>query len=98
MIIDGIDVSGCEHFNVENGKCYADGAWGTDDILCENNKNCPLKQLKRKEQECEEYKQALDEIEKIVEKYNIKIQNTIVSKPLEDLFDILQIIQKVKEQ
>ena len=35
-------------------------------VQCEYNPNCYFKQLKRKEQECGNYKEALDEIEKIV--------------------------------
>lgn len=49
IIIDDVDVSGCKHYNPEQyfecniGCCH-----------CEENPNCYYKQLKRKEQECEE--------------------------------------------
>ena len=62
-IIDGVDVSGCECYN-PNIKM--------DCILhplqpdaCKNNPNCYYKQLKRKEQECEELKKIINEIKEI---------------------------------
>lgn len=58
--------------------------------------NCCYKQLKRKEQECEKYKQALDEIEKLakenvelLEGYHLEQANCLT---------ILEIINKAKEQ
>lgn len=64
VIIDGVDVSGCEFFSdMSNGKpdtrceCYKD-MYGFN-TNCKHNKdakNCYYKQLKRKEQECEELK------------------------------------------
>lgn len=59
QIIDGIDVSECKHYNPEQyfkcniGCCH-----------CEENPNCYYKQLKRKEQECEELKKKKEENEK----------------------------------
>lgn len=72
IIINGIDVSGCEFavkpINDNRIKCHC--AKGLLQIakmqeqpesiksgLCENNPNCYYKQLKCKEQECEELKQ-----------------------------------------
>ena len=70
IIIDGIDVSGCD--------CYCDGK-----CLCEYNEinrkiiryyscnkfpNCYYKQLKAKEQECEELRKANDEKNELLAK------------------------------
>ena len=61
IIIDGVDVSGCEHY--KNRTCIADYCL-TDmpfsEAKCELNSNCYYKQLKRKEQECEELKSVRD--------------------------------------
>ena len=74
IIIDGVDVSKCGHYHY--GKCEIDyDEWNNEIIRyneCQNNPNCYYKQLKRKEQECEEYEQTLAEIRKIV-KYNVYI-------------------------
>ena len=67
IIIDGVDVSECVSFDKLNGLnicCYDDTR---EDKLpftnfCIENKNCPFKQLKRKEQECERLKWYLKEI------------------------------------
>lgn len=62
IIIDGIDVSGCIHY--KNKSCIADYCL-TDmpfsEAKCELNPNCYYKQLKRKEQECEDLKKKKEE-------------------------------------
>ena len=64
-IIDGVDVSECEDYGYR-GKA---GYWCHNyDEPCTDYPNCCYKQLKRKEQECEELKQTLDRIKDIVEK------------------------------
>ena len=67
IIIDGVDVSGC----VKQGETVAGITCGngerirlaneiiTKHKLCKDNPNCVYKQLKRKEQECEELKGRL---------------------------------------
>ena len=71
IIIDGIDMSGCKHY--KNRNCIADYCL-TDmpfsEAKCELNPNCYYKQLKRKEQEFEKYKQALAEIKEICSEMN----------------------------
>ena len=59
IIIDGVDVSGCKKYEHEIVRCNATlknmcfcGGRCTD----KKNANCYFKQLKRKEQECEELK------------------------------------------
>ena len=80
IIIDGVDVSGCNCFiekmnfpnNLEGGyynqnnlcECGVQGVESYP-FFCRNNPNCHYKQLKRKGQECEELKQTLAEIKGI---------------------------------
>lgn len=79
IIIDGVNVSECihidnwKHCNCCNDliktiypkatKCHIE-----EDLRCEFYPNCYFKQLKRKEQEYEKYKQTLAEIKDITEK------------------------------
>lgn len=67
IIIDGVDVSRCVSFDKLNGLnicCYSDTR--EDEIpfanFCVENKDCNFKQLKRKEQECEELKEKQKEL------------------------------------
>lgn len=53
IIIDGVDVSGCEYF--DKNEYYTCTSENTFD--CEECPICYYKQLQRKEQECEELKQ-----------------------------------------
>lgn len=63
IIIDGVNVSECEYRNWQNFCCCDNSKEneGEERITgiggCEYNPNCYFKQLKRKEQECEELKQ-----------------------------------------
>ena len=50
IIIDGVDVSGCEYFNRFRNICHNKNLC----CDCEKNHNCNYKQLKRKKQEYEE--------------------------------------------
>lgn len=65
IIIDGVNVSECGFLwkEITNNMCQS---FKEADSECLYNPNCYFKQRKRKEQECEEYKQALDEIENIL--------------------------------
>lgn len=69
IIIDGVDVSGCNYAILPKNKCpakimpYAKETsciackeHNTKLNFCKNNPNCYFKQLKRKEQECEEHR------------------------------------------
>ena len=74
IIIDGVDVSGCISFDKNNEYnicCYDDIR--EDKIpfanFCVENKNCYYKQLKRKEQECEELKEECEEHRSNAESY-----------------------------
>ena len=87
IIIDGVDVSECEFavkpINDNRIKCHC--AKGLLQIakmqeqpesiksgLCENNPNCYYKQLKRKEQKCEELKEKI----KYMEEYIKTVENS----------------------
>ena len=69
MIIDGVNVNGCKYYNPNiKMDCIL---YPLQPDACKNNPNCYYKQLARKEQECEKYKQTLIEIKEIAEKvYN----------------------------
>ena len=66
IIIDGIDVSGCIYFKMNNKMpmCRACNS-GLGTPYCEYHKDCYYKNWKRKEQECEELKEATDGLLKI---------------------------------
>ena len=63
IMIDGVNVSGCKFFEpkAQVMQCHR----GALTQRCKAN-NCYFKQLKRKEQECEKYKQTLDESELLI--------------------------------
>lgn len=59
IYLDGVDVSGCEYVcNTAFGNIGCKLPFN-EEIHCCNNPNCHYKQLKRKEQECEELKKQL---------------------------------------
>ena len=89
IIIDGVDVSGCE--NALQGKHTILCASNEDRALCDANKNCLYKKYKRKEQECEELKQTLAEIKEIAKNAYDEFGN--------DVYGISpkQILQKISE-
>lgn len=69
IIIDGVNVSGCEHYDDLNCYAYRDSCGYPLD--CKDNHNCYYKQLKRKEQECNqleaENEQLMEAFEDITE-------------------------------
>ena len=71
IIIDGVDVSGCEfYFSTYGCDCMSSNRETkvlTESHHCADNHNCYYKQLKRKELECEELKQTLAETKEIAE-------------------------------
>lgn len=101
QIINGVDVSGCVAFRKECGvinnrkECYqAENYCISGSCYCEAKEDCYYKQLRRKEEECNTYKQALDEIEKIAKECHQRWLNDEDERGGYD--NILQIIQKVK--
>ena len=74
IIIDGTDVSECKHFKI--GTCLADYLltdMNFSEAKCELCKNCYYKQLKRKEQECEELKKQIEIFTRQLEKANKEV-------------------------
>ena len=73
IIIDGVDVRKCVNRRWDNSQkihlCYDSDTPLTSWGWCENNPNCYYKQLKRKEQECEELKEGYSELTDIVSPY-----------------------------
>ena len=69
IIIDGVDVSGCEFYNKDDKTCReANGKYNID--ICDfdkcENSNCYYKNWQRKEQECEELKEQLKEMNEVI--------------------------------
>ena len=64
QIIDGIDVSKCQHYGKCSTYCYV------VDEPCSDNPNCYYKQLKRKEQECEALQMSENEAGEIIAELN----------------------------
>lgn len=71
IVVDGIDISECEHACINTSlfkektlvQCSAFFLENEDSCCdCSDNPSCYYKQLKRKEQECEELKKTLIEI------------------------------------
>ena len=68
IIINNVDVSECEFFEeceikIDDSKCLAHSRHfyeGTFYDCCDEHPDCYFKQLKRKEQECEQLKEVLN--------------------------------------
>lgn len=72
VIVDGVDVSGCDFLAKEDDYCsysgehraYKGQCGCSDEEMCKDHPNCfykkALKQLQRKAQECEELKEEVD--------------------------------------
>lgn len=69
IIIDGVNVAECEyHSSTPSSElCYMKGN------KCRDNKNCNYKQHKRKEQECEDLRKTITNLEDIRDKFSVKL-------------------------
>ena len=69
IIVDGVDMSGCSYGEIEKDmfKCSCEYNVRSASMFCKDNPNCYYKQLKAKEQECDELKKTLIEIKEIAE-------------------------------
>lgn len=74
IIIDGVDVSGCIYFKMNNKMpmCRACNS-GVGSPYCEYHKDCYYKQLKAKEQECNKFYIQLE----ADEEYHKEEENTL---------------------
>lgn len=86
IIINGVDVSGCDYFK-NNGKCRIPHYQQNIKYTCCNCSewNCYYKQLKRKEQECEELKIMLKDLSYENQKFCYQIEEQ--TKQLEPFKD-----------
>lgn len=88
IIIDGVDVAGCEFY--ENGNCNCVDARNCEGYIfdevtpCIGNPECNFKQLARKTQECEELEKTYD-----------TLQNTWI-KQSKHLHRYKQALEKIK--
>lgn len=64
IIVDGVDVSRCEHWNICKQCQLSQLPESGYKLLCKDNPNCSFKQLTRKTQECEELKAEKEVIKK----------------------------------
>ena len=106
MIIDGVDVSGCSYY--QHNMCTATkDDYGDCSLCCQDYdmNDCYYKQLKRKEQECEELRNKLNSNIERMNEQNEKLHNEnkeLKSYIKEDLVPYTQIyiglINRIKQQ
>ena len=111
IIIDGVDVSGCKKYEHEIVRCNATlknmcfcGGRCTD----KKNADCYFKQLKRKEQECEELKKYLHKNFEEKDKLHLIIDrlleasgydtNTASAEDFEDVYENMRYEKQQLEQ
>lgn len=110
IIIDGCDVSGCEYFSSGLGYCIIGLLANDGTHICECEQNCHYKQLKRKEQECEELKEEKQGLIKDWEEkknlaYEIACKNEkldtenkrLVAELANPVFDSFEELDKLKQ-
>lgn len=87
IIIDGIDVSGCVYYQYNMCAATKDN-YGDCSLYCKDYemKYCHYKQLKRKEQECEELKEEIDDLKEIIQRHD-NDNNALLSEFEDDLVD-----------
>lgn len=95
IIIDGVDVSGCLFFT-QYAFCTAQleilGGSGKCSV---NNQNCYYKQLKHKEQECEELKKYLNQIrDEELSHLDIEWDEYETSARQEDYSNIITLVER----
>lgn len=102
IIIHGVDVSRCKKYKHEIERCNTllkNLCFGSAlDCTHEKSKNCYYKQLKRKEQECDELKEQLESTKGLVTVGNKKLkeylkENIKLKVQQERYFQILSDIQ-----
>lgn len=114
IIIDGIDVSKCKYIDIENFEkpiCHCITQRNECKMPCEYNKDCYYKQLARKEQECEELKNAYTRLNSLYNdncNFTDKLEQTLTeikeiakkhktTAHCDYLTDIEQILQKISK-
>ena len=76
LIIDGVDVSGCSYGEIKEGifKCSCEYNVRSASMFCKDNPNCYYKQLKRKEQKCEELKAKCSQLEEKIKDWQKEVE------------------------
>lgn len=108
IIIDGVDVSECYGY-VHNAKGYDCGETYSKFHYryCEENPNCYYKQLKLKEQECEELKEKVKELrqgwincdkEHNLQEANSEFRQRVINRYKQTLTEIKEIINDFTKQ
>ena len=77
IIIDGVDVSGCSYYQYNMCTATKDD-YGDCSLCCQDYdmNDCYYKQLKRKEQECEELKVEVKKQKEIAKEYEQRWLNS----------------------
>ena len=75
IIIDDIDVSGCD-FYIDSKNLEFNCKQTPQSYFCKNQPNCYYKQLKRKEQECDELKKEIKKQKEIAKEYEQRWLNS----------------------
>lgn len=104
IIIDGVDVSGCNRLNIfpmQYGEpheiCLTSlEQWGGQEKYCKDRPNCYYKQLKAKEQECEELKKQRTAYIKEAEE-NFEVHTTLKDN-YRKLYQTLTEIKEIAEK
>ena len=79
ITIDGVNVAGCIRLQDDEISCDLGGE-------CKGWENCYYKQFKRKEQECEELKEEIDDLKEIIQRHD-NDNNALLSEFEDDLVD-----------
>ena len=105
IIVDNVDVSKCDHVYARTSlfkektlvQCSAFFLENEDSCCdCSDNPNCYYKQLKRKEQECEELKKTLIKIKEISKEEIKNVSEEFIRRT--PMFGVhKQILQKISE-
>ena len=81
-VVDGVDVSGCRYYSAEHKLDFSNCGHICEGTECKYKRLWYKKQLKRKEQECEELKEEQDEIKKF-----LGISHKTIMQRLEELHE-----------
>ena len=76
IIIDGVDVSECSYFNCTDEHYCDECSSEFGCAICDERTTCYYKQLKRKEQECEELKKEVKKQKEIADEYEQRWLNS----------------------